>query len=152
MKKVLLRIIIYSFALAFIGFVFIFTVLNTMDILIKGKEIKTPDFLGLSLNEARQKAYKENIRLKELFLNSELSKPEIVISQFPQPGSLIKESGNRVIKIFYTPKRSEVIMPDLSGLNIIESNSLIDANRLKQWFHHQQSNTHEQSDDYESQK
>ncbi len=134
MKKVLFKIIFYVSALAFFASVFVFTVLNTMDVLIKGKEIKTPDFLNLSLKEARRKAYKEDVRLKELLLNSEISKPEFVISQFPQPGSLIKESGNREIKIFYTPKRSEVIMPDLSGLSIIESKSLLDKSSLK-WYY-----------------
>ncbi len=134
MKKVLLRIFFYSFASLFFAAVFAYTVVSTMGILIKGKEIKTPDFINLSLKEAKHKAYEKDIRLKELPLNSTVAKPEFVISQYPLPGSLIKESGNRIIKIFYTPKKSEVIMPDLSGLNISDSKKILTENNLK-WYY-----------------
>jgi len=115
--------------------------LNTMDILIKGKEIETPDFLNLSLIEARQKAYETDTRLKELPLNSDIAKPETVISQYPQPGSLIKESGNRIIKIYYTPKRTEIIVPDLSGLSITESKIILEKNNLKWYYSYVYSDT-----------
>jgi serine/threonine-protein kinase len=105
-----------------------------MGILIKGKEIKTPDFTNLSLIEARQKAYEKNIKLNEMLLNSEMAEPEVIISQYPQPGSLIKESGNRTIKVYYTPKKSEIIMPDLSGLSISECKNVLDDNNLKWYF------------------
>ena len=141
MKKVLLKIFFYSFASLFFLVVFAYTVVNTMGILIKGKEIKTPDFINLSLKEARQKAYEKDISLKELPLNSTVTKPEFVISQYPLPGSLIKESGNRIIKIYYTPKRSEVIMPDLSGLNISDSKKILTENNLKWYYSYVYSDT-----------
>jgi len=134
MKKVLLRIFFYSLATAFFAFIFGLTVINTMGYFIKGKEIKTPDFINLSLDEARTKAYKADVRLEELLLNSEISKPEMIISQYPLPGSLIKESGNRLIKIYYTPKKSEVIMPDLSGLNIVECKNILKGKSLRWYF------------------
>ncbi len=134
MKKVLFKILFYLTATVFLSFLFGFTVLKTMDILIKGKEVKTPDFLNLTLIEARQKAFKEDVRLKELPLNSELSQPETVISQYPKPGSLIKESGNRIIKIYYTPKKTEIIMPDLSRTSINECKKILDENNLRGYF------------------
>ena len=134
MKRILLKFFLYSFITMFFIVLFGFTVIYTMGTFIKGEEIKTPDFLNLSLKSARQKAYDNNIKLKELLLNSDISKPEFVISQYPLPGSLIKESGNREIKIFYTPKRSEIIMPDLSGLNISESKKVLSKNNLK-WYY-----------------
>lgn len=141
MKRLLLKIFFYTVVTIILSFLFVYTVLNTMNILIKGKEIKTPNFLNLTLKEARQKAYDTDFRLKELPLNSELSKPETVISQYPQPGSLIKEAGNRIIKIYYTPKRSEIIMPDLSGLTITESKKILEDNNLKGYFSYIYSDT-----------
>jgi len=141
MKKVFIKISFYFLSAIILLAIFVYTVLTTMGILIKGKEMKTPDFTNLSLNEARQKAYEKNIKLKELLLNSEIAKPEVIISQYPLPGNMIKESGNRTIKVFYTPKKSDIIMPDLSGLSITESKKLLEKNGLKWNFSYIYSDT-----------
>jgi len=131
-KKILLVTKIVGLAL-FYSLVLIASVFFTMSTLIKGEELKTPDMRGKSLNDAYKIATENNVYLKKYLGNyGKQYKPLTVINQFPAPGVKIKEKS--FIQVFVTSDVVEVIMPDLSGYSLRESERLLRDNNLRKRY------------------
>lgn len=131
-KKFLLLTKIVGLAL-FYMLVLITSVFFTMSALIKGEELKTPDMRGKNLNEAYKVATENGLYLKKYMGNyGKQYKPLTVINQFPAPGVKIKEKS--FIQVFITSDIVEVIMPDLSGYSLRESERLIRDNNLRKRY------------------
>lgn len=131
-KKFLLLTKIVGLAL-FYALVLIASVFFTMSALIKGEELKTPDMKGKSLNEAYKIATENGVYLKKYLGNyGKQYKPLTVINQFPAPGIRIKEKS--FIQVFVTSDIVEVIMPDLSGYSLRESERLLRDNNLRKRY------------------
>jgi len=131
-KKILLVTKIVGLAL-FYSLVLIASVFFTMSTLIKGEELKTPDMRGKSLNDAYKIATENNVYLKKYLGNyGKQYKPLTVINQFPAPGIKIKEKS--FIQVFVTSDIVEVIMPDLSGYSLRESERLLRDNNLRKRY------------------
>ena len=113
--------------------IFVASVFFTMSFLIKGDEIKTPDFIGKSLKEAYEIASSEGIYLKKKKGNfSKDDQPLTVIDQFPTVGSKIK--GKSTVIIFVTSDLIEVDVPDLSGYNLKRSVEMLEKKGLKKGY------------------
>ncbi len=131
-KKFLLLTKIVGLAL-FYTLVLIASVFFTMSALIKGEELKTPDMKGKSLNEAYKVATENGVYLKKYLGNyGKQYKPLTVINQFPAPGVKIKEKS--FVQVFVTSDIVEVIMPDLSGYSLRESERLLRDNNLRKRY------------------
>jgi serine/threonine-protein kinase len=131
-KKFLLLTKIVGLAL-FYSLVLVASVFFTMSALIKGEELKTPDMRGKSLNEAYKTATESGVYLKKYLGNyGKQYKPLTVINQFPAPGVKIKEKS--FIQVFVTSDIVEVIMPDLSGYSLRESERLLRDNNLRKRY------------------
>lgn len=131
-KKFLLLTKIVGLAL-FYTLVLIASVFFTMSALIKGEELTTPDMRGKSLNEAYKMATENGVYLKKYLGNyGKQYKPLTVINQFPAPGVKIKEKS--FIQVFVTSDIVEVIMPDLSGYSLRESERLLRDNNLRKRY------------------
>jgi len=131
-KKILLVTKIVGLAL-FYTLVLIASVFFTMSALIKGEELKTPDMRGKSLNEAYKTATENGVYLKKYLGNyGKQYEPLTVINQFPAPGVKIKEKS--FIQVFVTSDVVEVIMPDLSGYSLRESERLLRDNNLRKRY------------------
>jgi len=131
-KKFLLVTKIVGLAL-FYSLVLVASVFFTMSALIKGEELKTPDMRGKSLNEAYKTATENGVYLKKYLGNyGKQYEPLTVINQFPAPGVKIKEKS--FIQVFVTSDIVEVIMPDLSGYSLRESERLLRDNNLRKRY------------------
>lgn len=131
-KKFLLVTKIVGLAL-FYSLVLIASIFFTMSTLIKGEELKTPDMRGKSLNEAYKIATENGVYLKKYLGNyGKQYEPLTVINQFPAPGVKIKEKS--FIQVFVTSDIVEVIMPDLSGYSLRESERLLRDNNLRKRY------------------
>ncbi len=131
-KKFLLLSKILGFVL-FYSLVLIASVFLTMSILIKGEEIEAPDLKGKSLNEAYKIAIEKGVYLKPIMGNyGKQFKPLTVINQFPSPGVKIKEKS--FVQVFITSELVEVIMPDLSGYSLRESQKILRENDLRKRY------------------
>lgn len=131
-KKVLLATRIVGFALFYL-LVFIASIFFTMSTLIKSAEINAPDLRGKSLNQAYQIAAENGLYLKKEMGNyGKQYKPLTVINQFPAPGVQVKEKS--FIKVFVTTEVVEIVMPELVGYSLKESETLLKDNNLKKRF------------------
>lgn len=131
-KKFLLLTKIIGLAVFYI-LVFIASVFFTMSILIKGEELKAPDMRGKSLNEAYKIATESGVYLKRILGNyGKQYKPLTVINQFPAPGVKIKEKS--FIQVFVTSEIVEVIMPELVGYSLRESEKILRDNDLRKRY------------------
>jgi serine/threonine-protein kinase len=116
--------IIIAHFIVFIGAIFI-----TMTFLIKGEEIKTPDFIGKNLREAYEIASKTGIYLKKSvgFYNKNYQ-PLTVFNQSPAANERIKE--NSVVVIYVTPELMEVKVPELAGFTLKECEAILKRETL----------------------
>jgi len=131
-KKVLLLSKIFGLVL-FYSLILIASVFLTMSILIKGDEITAPELTGKSLKEAYEIAAKKGVYLKKIAGTYDSHyDPLTVITQVPMAGIRIKEKS--YIKVFITSEIVEVIVPDLSGYNISDSEKLLRENDLKKRY------------------
>ena len=131
-KKALLVSRIVGYCLFYL-LVLIASVFFTMSVLIKSEEIKAPDLRGKSLNEAYKIAAENGLYLKKETGNyGKQYKSLTVINQFPAPGVQIKEKS--FIKVFVPAEVAEVIMPQLVGNTLKDSESLLKDNNLKKRF------------------
>ena len=131
-KKFLLLSKILGLVLFYL-LVLIASVFLTMSALIKGEEIKAPDLKEKSLNEAYKIAIETGVYLKPITGNyGRQFKPLTVINQFPAPGVKIKEKS--FIQVFITSELVEVIMPDLSGYSLRESEKILRENDLRKRY------------------
>ncbi|MGE5343021.1 MAG: PASTA domain-containing protein [Candidatus Omnitrophota bacterium] len=109
--------------------IFFFSVFFTMQALIKGEELNAPDLIGKSVSEAEQIAEKNRIYIKKIAGNYEGSyKPNVVINQVPSAGVRIKEKS--IIKVFVPSEVVEMVVPNLAGLTLNESEKLLKENGL----------------------
>jgi serine/threonine-protein kinase len=131
-KKFLLLTKILGLALFYV-LVLVASVFFTMSVLIKGEELNTPDLRSKSLTEAYRTATENGVYLKKIMGNyGKQYKPLTVINQFPAPGVKIKEKS--FIKVFVTSEVVEVIMPDLSGYSLVESERILRDNDLRKRY------------------
>lgn len=113
--------------------VLIISVFFTMSVLIKSEEIEAPDLRGKSLNEAYKIAAEKRLYLKKEMGNyGKQYKSLTVVNQFPAPGVQVKEKS--FIKVFVPAEVEEVIMPQLVGYNLKDSEDLLRDNHLKKRF------------------
>ncbi len=105
----------------------------TMSFLIKGDELETPNLTGKSLKEAYDIASAKGLYLKKIVGNYDRNfKPLTVITQMPVPGVRIKEKS--AIKVFVSSQMVEVIVPNLNGLSLAESERRLLENDLKKRY------------------
>ncbi|MCP4147988.1 MAG: PASTA domain-containing protein [bacterium] len=131
-KKVLLLTKIIGFIL-FYSLVLIASTFMMMSFLIKGEELKAPDFNDKSLKEAYEIATTRGVYLKPIIGNyGKQYKPLTVINQFPAAGVKIKEKS--YIKIFVASELVEVIMPELTGYSLQESEKILADNDLRKRY------------------
>jgi len=129
MKKFMLKFSIIAGIIFFYSLIFFASTFFTMSFLIKGEEVKAPDFVGKSLKEAYEIASKNGFYLKKVTGSySRNFKPLTIIDQIPESGVNIKLKS--FVKIFVTPEMTEVIVPDLTGYRLEESKKLIKENDL----------------------
>lgn len=118
---------------AIYSLILVISIFLTMSVLIKGDEIKSPDLIGISIEDASKIAHDNGFFLKKITGNySKNYKPLTVIEQIPEPGVYIKRKSN--IKIFITSELIEVIVPDLAGYTREESRKLIKESELKKRY------------------
>ncbi len=131
-KKFLFILKILSFAFLYSA-IFIVSVFFTMSILIKGKEIKAPNFVGKTLNDSYKIASQKNVRLKKIMGNYNKNyEPLTVIDQFPCYGVTIKEKS--FVKVFVNSETSEVIVPDLTGYTLKNCKNMLKDNDLRKGY------------------
>ncbi len=133
MKKRLLFLSKIFGMVAFYSLVLIASVFLTMSVLIKGEELTAPNLIGKNLNEAYQITSHKGIYLKKEIINFDKSyKPLTIIDQFPSPNTRIKEKS--FVKVYVTAELTEVVLPDLSGQNLKDSEQALNENNLKKRF------------------
>lgn len=126
LSKILGLVVFYSLVL-------FASVFLTMSVLIKGEELTAPNLIGKSLNEAYQIISLKGIYLKKEIINFDKSfKPLTIIDQFPSPNTRIKEKS--FVKVYVTAELTEVILPDLMGQNLKESEQILNEKNLKKRF------------------
>lgn len=131
-KKALLISRIVGYCLFYL-LVLIASVFFTMSVLIKSEEINAPDLRGKSLNEAYQIAAEKGLYLKKETGNyGKQYRSLTVINQFPAPGVQVKEKS--FIKVFVPAEVVEVVMPQLIGYNLKDSETMLRDNNLKKRF------------------
>jgi len=124
---VVLKVVAYSasYLLIFAAAVFL-----TMSLLIKGDEVKSPDFKDSTLTQARAKAKSSGVKLKPIAGNFDRHyAPETVIDQFPSPGVKVKTGS--YVKVFVTSELVEVIVPDLTGHDLKSVDDMLEKADLK---------------------
>lgn len=133
MKRRLILVLKVLGISAIYSLILVISVFLTMSALIKGDEIKSPDLIGISIEDASKIAHDNGFFLKKITGNySKNYKPLTVIEQIPEPGVYIKKKSN--IKIFITSELIEVIVPDLAGYTREESRKLIKESELKKRY------------------
>ncbi len=100
--------------------VFVLSIYITMSVLIKGKEIATPNWVGKSVQAAYSECKRLSIQVQPIE-GSRLTEgvPFIITRQFPEPGVKIKRYG--IVKIYYTPRPDKILMPEICGKSLDES-------------------------------
>lgn len=117
----------------FYSLILVSSILLTMNYLIKGKEVKAPNFFGKSLNEAYAMAKEHGIYLKKISGRFDKRyKPLTVIDQFPGPGVRVKEKS--FVKIFITSEVLEIRVPDLAGYSLRECEKILKDNDLRKGY------------------
>lgn len=131
-KKFLLLSKIIGLAL-FYTLVLVASTFLTMSALIKGEEIKTPDLYQKNLKDAYRVAYENGFYLKPITGNyGKQFKPLTIINQFPAPGVKIKEKS--YVQVFVASEVVEVLMPDLAGYSLRESQKILRDNDLRKRY------------------
>lgn len=91
-----------------------------------GKEIEAPDFTGLTVTEAEQKAQEADVKIKEgKPVVSEDVEPGKIVSQDPKAGSAVKTKSTITVFVSSGPGDSEV--PDVIGKDEEEAREAIEA-------------------------
>ncbi|MCP5053802.1 MAG: PASTA domain-containing protein [bacterium] len=133
MKKKILLLSKIAGLILFYCLVLVLSIFLTMSFLIKGEELEAPDFQGKSLTEAYDIAAKHGLYLKKIVGNYDKNyKPLTVINQMPAAGVRIKEKS--FVKVFVSSDVVEVIVPELTGYNITESEKILSENDLKKRY------------------
>jgi len=115
------------------SFIFAASVFLTMSILIKGDEIPAPDLSGLTLKEAYDLAAQKGLYLKKIAGDfGRIYPPQTVVNQHPGPGSQVKAKS--VIKIFINSELAEVVVPELTGKSLRQSEQLLKQGKLTRGF------------------
>jgi serine/threonine-protein kinase len=131
-EKLLFLSKIFGFIMLYF-LVLVLSIFLTMSMLIKGEELEAPDLTAKSLKEAYELASKSGIYLKKIEGNYDRNyKPLTVISQVPAAGVRIKEKS--YIKVYVSSDVVEVIVPDMSGYNLAESEKMLRENDLKKRY------------------
>ena len=119
--------------ICFYFLVFVAAIFFTMSFLIKGDEISAPNFVGKSLDQAYQTASQNGIFLKKIKGNYIKNyDPLTIVGQIPVTGTKVKK--NSYIKVFVTPERVEVIVPDITGYNLKKSVEILEMNGLRKGY------------------
>lgn len=114
-------------------FVLVISVFLTMSLLIKSDELEAPNFKGKSLKEAYELAAKKGIYLKKIEGTYDKNyDPLTVITQMPTAGIRIKEKS--YIKVFVSSDVVEIIVPDLVGYTVADSEKLLREQDLKKRY------------------
>lgn len=84
--------------------------------LFGGKEIQTPDFTGLTVEEAEDKAEEFDLKIKEgrPVIDEEVQ-AGLIVSQSPEPGSTVKTKGT--VTVYVSAGPGDGTVPDVVGLN-----------------------------------
>ena len=84
--------------------------------LFGGKEIQTPDFTGLTVEEAEDKAEEFDLKIKEgePVINEEV-KAGLIVSQTPEPGDVVKTKG--VVTVYVSAGPGDGTVPEVVGLS-----------------------------------
>lgn len=112
------------------SFVFAASVFLTMSLLIKGDELTTPDLIGKTVKSAYEVAAQRGLYLKKVagdFGSGYL--PGTVVNQSPASGTKVKAKS--VVKIFIPLDLAQVIVPDLTGHSLRDSENILKKNKLK---------------------
>jgi len=108
----------------------VLSVFFTVSLLVKGAEISAPDLTGKPLQQAYALAAKKGVFLKKVVGDfGGTYAPNTVVSQFPAPGTSVKEKS--VVKIFVASEVSQTIVPRLVALSQKESEALLKKSKLK---------------------
>jgi len=128
-KKVVLAGKIAGIAIGYF-LVFFLAVFSTVSLLVKGDEVKAPDLLGKSLQEAYAIAARKGIYLKKVvgdFGNTYI--PNTVVNQFPAPETSVKVKS--IVKIFVATEVWQTVVPRLVALGQKECETLLKKSKLK---------------------
>jgi len=112
------------------SFVFAASVFLTMSLLIKGDELTTPDLVGKTIKAAYAVAAQKGFYLRKVvgdFGGGYL--PGTVVNQSPAPGTKVKEKS--VVKIFVPLDLAQIIVPDLTGNSLRDSENTLKKSKLK---------------------
>jgi len=127
-KAFLLQIGIAVLAL----FGLIFMIFNSLGIYTHhGEGLSVPDFSGLSLIEARELADDKNLEIEVMdSVSNAPGKKGTVIEQNPQPNFKVKE-GRTVHVVVKTFNPEKIMMPDFTGVSLIQAKADIESYGLK---------------------
>jgi len=112
------------------SFVFAASVFLTMSLLIKGDELTTPDLVGKTIKAAYEVAAQRGIYLRKVvgdFGGGYL--PGTVVNQSPAPGTKVKAKS--VVKIFVPLDLAQIVVPDLTGHSLRDSENILKKSKLK---------------------
>ena len=110
--------------------VFAASVFLTMSLLIKGDELTTPDLIGKTVKSAYEVAAQRGLYLKKVigdFGSGYL--PGTVVNQSPASGTKVKTKS--IVKIFIPLDLAQIIIPDLTGHSLRDSENILKKNKLK---------------------
>ena len=83
--------------------------------LFGGKEIQAPDFTGLTVEEAKDKAEEFDLKIKEgRPVVDEEVKAGLIVSQSPKPGATVKTGGT--VTVYVSAGPGDGTVPDVVGL------------------------------------
>jgi len=83
--------------------------------LFGGKEIQAPDFTGLTVEEAKDKAEEFDLKIKEgRPVVDEEVKAGLIVSQSPKPGATVKTKGT--VTVYVSAGPGDGTVPDVVGL------------------------------------
>lgn len=130
MNRTVKLILKWSSIVIALWLVFILSIYLTMSILIKGKEIATPDWVGQTVQTAHADCKRLSIQIQPIE-GSRLTEgtPFVITRQFPEPGVKIKRYG--IVKVYYTPRPDKILMPDINGKNLDESLKILADNGIR---------------------
>ena len=112
------------------SFVFTASVFLTMSLLIKGDELTTPDLIGKTVKSAYEVAAQRGLYIRKVvgdFGGGYL--PGTVVNQSPAPNTKVKAKS--VVKIFIPLDLAQIIVPDLTGYSMRDSENILKKNKLK---------------------
>jgi beta-lactam-binding protein with PASTA domain len=132
-KKKLLSVAKITGVISLYIVILILSVFFTMKSLIKGKETEAPNLMQKSWEEAQKIATSHKLYLKKIDGNYDRNyDPLTVINQAPDPGVRIKERS--FITVYVTSDVVDVIVPDLVGYNLNDSEKLLSENSLRKRY------------------